>query len=99
MIDPLPDGFWSGLRQFERTLLDGNAHVPVPTGREGGQVLSFPYSLNLTNEIVPDDWHLPVDQGLSECLGVRIEVVPSDLVLLPLARVVLGGGLYVNFIS
>ena len=85
MIYPLPDGFWSGLSQFERTLLYGNVHVPVPAGRQGGQVLSFPYSLNLTDEIVPDDWHLPVDQGLSECLGVRIEVVPSDLGFLPIA--------------
>ena len=71
----------------------------MPTGREGGQVLSPADPLHLTNQIVPDDWYLPVDQGLSECLGIRIEVVPSDLVLLPLARVVLGSGLYVDDIS
>ena len=66
---------------------------------KGGRFLSFQYSVNLRNEIVPDDWHWPVDQGLGKCMGVRIDLVPSDLVLLPLTRVVLDGGLYVDGIS
>jgi hypothetical protein len=48
LIDPLSDCFWSGFCKFERTLLNGDAYVPVPAGRQRGQVLSFTYALNLT---------------------------------------------------
>ena len=96
MIDPLSDRFWGGFSELEGTLLDGNTHISVPAGGERRQVLPSADAFDLSDEIVPSSWHLPLEQGLSECLSDLVQKCSGSVVLSPLARVLLSSGLRIK---
>ena len=96
MIDPLSDRFWGGFSELEGTLLDCYPHISVPAGGERRQVLPSPDAFDLPDEIVPGNRDLPLKQGVSEILGVLVLKCSGDVVLSPLACVLLSSGLRIK---